>query len=207
MNMKIGLFLLLTFCHFLVSEKVYLSAVQNSGTEVFHNISHTGPEANLPSFCDISDDLCKMCHHPFYVSVTDAHYKPESRSVEIAQKIFWDDLESVLSQKYKSKVDLKKGMPLDMLPEWIREYTLSHHLWKVNDKPCGLEFVGYEIEEDVIWIFLQVRNVETPVHILVGNSMLTDFLPGQKNITHVYIGDRTLSVITDKKNPSGELQF
>lgn len=148
-----------------------------------------------------------VTHHPFYVSVTDAHYKPETRTIEMAQKVFWDDLESVLSQNYKSKVDLKKGTPLDMLPEWIREYTLSHHFWEVNDKPCHLEFLGYEIEEDVIWLFMEVKEVEPPKHLVVKNSMLTDFLPGQKNITHFYIQNRTLSVITDKKNPTEELQF
>lgn len=151
--------------------------------------------------------LRKSSEHPFYVSVTDAHYREKSSSIQISQKIFWDDFEVVLSRIYQARVNIKKGIPAAQLSKWIADYTLRHQSWKVNGKTCDLEFVGYEVEEDVIWIFLEALNSEKPQKVEVVNSMLTDILPQQKNITHIYVDQRTLSLITDKKNTSGMIQF
>ncbi len=145
--------------------------------------------------------------HPFYVSVTDAHYKPDNRTIEIAQKVFWDDMEEALSKKYGSKINLAKGTPSDSLEVWLDKYALSHHFWWVNQKKVAISYVGYEVESDVIWIYLIAKNVDTPKNIKIKNSLLTDYFPEQKNITHFYINDQPKSIITDRKRQWEELEF
>ena len=34
--------------------------------------------------------------HPYFISLTEIRQNPESQRLEIAQKIFWDDLEEAL---------------------------------------------------------------------------------------------------------------
>jgi len=145
--------------------------------------------------------------HPFFVSVTDAHYKKNIRSLEIAQKVFWDDMEEALKKKYNSSVNLSKGMPVDSLEIWLKNYTLRHHEWKVNGQKLNLEYVGSEIEDDVIWLFLLARNVDEPKKIEIKNSLLTDYFQDQKNVTHFYLNEKPKSIITYKKRTWGELKF
>lgn len=155
----------------------------------------------------ISGSCVPHSYHPFYVSVTDAHYKIETRTLEIAQKVFWDDLESALAQKHEAQVDLVKGLPEENLFKWIQSYTLQHHTWTVNGKKLVLEFMGYEIEEDVIWLYLKAKEVPLPKNIHLHNSLLTDFLPEQKNITHIYRNEKPQSILTDRNRVFGVLEY
>src|SRR6267378_1432289 len=44
--------------------------------------------------------------HPFHVSVVEVNHNAADKTFEISCKIFTDDLEKVLAQNYKTRVDL-----------------------------------------------------------------------------------------------------
>ena len=48
--------------------------------------------------------------HPFHVSVCDVDFKEESKSIQVSQRIFLDDLEKALNEKYDINLvhDLRK---------------------------------------------------------------------------------------------------
>jgi hypothetical protein len=148
-----------------------------------------------------------LSDHPFYVSVTDIHYKKEEKSLQVSQKLFWDDFEVALGGNYQQKVDFIKGIPQDRLEIMAAEYLLSHNKITVNGKLVKLEFVGYEIEEDAVWFYMQVKNIPTPNRVIIYNTILTDYFDDQKNITNFYLDEKPKSIITNKKKTSGELRF
>ena len=63
--------------------------------------------------------------HPFYVSLTDIRYNPDHNRLEMAQRIFWDDLEAALSQQYKKKVDFLNPDDPQELEKFIESYLLE----------------------------------------------------------------------------------
>ena len=55
--------------------------------------------------------------HPYYVSVTEINHNATDKTLEISCKLFTDDFEKALADKYKMKVDLIN--PQTKKP-WIR---------------------------------------------------------------------------------------
>ncbi len=58
--------------------------------------------------------------HPFYISLTDIRYNEEERRLEIAQKIFWDDLEVVVSKNAEEKLDFLSPQDPAMLEKTVK---------------------------------------------------------------------------------------
>ncbi len=44
--------------------------------------------------------------HPYYMSVTEIEYKPAEKEVQVACKIFTDDLEEALKKEFAKKIDI-----------------------------------------------------------------------------------------------------
>ena len=145
--------------------------------------------------------------HPFYVSVTDIHYNRQEKTLQVAQKLFWDDLELALTGVYNEKVDILKCTPKDRFQIMAAEYLLLHNKITVNGRPATLKYVGLEIEEDVIWFYLEATDIPIPNKVIIINTVLTDYFEEQKNITNFYLNEKPKSIITNKKRTQGEFTF
>ena len=145
--------------------------------------------------------------HPFYISLTDMVYKADEQRLEIAQKIFWDDLEVALSRKYKTQVDFLNTSDRILLDEMVREYLLDQNKIHVNGQLISLEYLGHEVEEDAAWVYFESTNVPRPREVMVMNTILTGEFPTQPNIVNFYVDQRPKSIITTVDKPEGELRF
>lgn len=145
--------------------------------------------------------------HPFFISLTDMVYKADEQRLEIAQKIFWDDLEVALSRKHKTSVDFLNTSDRTQLDEMVREYLLDQNKIHVNGQLITLEYLGHEIEEDAAWFYFESTNVPRPTEVMVMNSVLTHEFPTQQNIVNFYVDQRPKSIITTVNKPEGELRF
>lgn len=145
--------------------------------------------------------------HPFFISLTDMVYKADEQRLEIAQKIFWDDLEVALSKKYKTPVDFLNTSDRTTLDEMVREYLLEQNKIHVNGQLISLEYLGHEVEEDAAWFYFESTDVPRPTEVLIMNTVLTSEFPTQQNIVNFYVDQRPKSIITTVNKPVGELRF
>ncbi len=145
--------------------------------------------------------------HPFYISVTDMVYNPAEQRMEIAQKIFWDDLEVALGGKYGEKVNFLNPESADKLDQMIESYLLQNNEIRVNGELLTLTYLGYEVEEDAAWFYIESGKVKEPKEIKVRNTMLFEDFPTQQNIVNVYVGKSPKSMIMYLKKPEGVVRF
>lgn len=124
--------------------------------------------------------------HPFHISMTEIKYNAEQKSLEIAEKLFWDDLEVELADYSKSKINFLKPSNKEELNKLVKKYILEHTDIYINGKKTILNYLGYEIEEDVAWIYIEVKNVPAPKTAEIKNSVLFKNFPGQQNIINFY---------------------
>ncbi|SEG49601.1 DUF6702 family protein [Algoriphagus boritolerans] len=152
--------------------------------------------------------IWKSVFHPFFISLTEMRFNPESERMEIAQKIFWDDLEVALGNEFDEKVDFLNPKDKAKLEDQLKHYLLKHNQVTVNGKVLTLNYLGYEIEEDAAWFYLESSSTEVPKSVEVKNTILLDDFNGQQNIVHVYHQSKSpRSLLLGKGEEKGKIEF
>nr|MBI1228576.1 hypothetical protein [Cytophagales bacterium] len=145
--------------------------------------------------------------HPFYISLTDMVYKGDEQRLEIAQKIFWDDLEVGLEKHHQTPIDFINDSDRAKLDKLLADYLMAHNTVMINDSKISLTYLGHEIEDDAAWFYFEATNVPQPTKVTIKNTLLFGEFPSQQNVVNFYVNKRPRSVITTTQKPEGVLQF
>lgn len=146
--------------------------------------------------------------HPFFISLTEMRFNPESQRMEIAQKIFWDDLEVALGNEFEEKVDFLNPKDKTKLEDQLKRYLLKHNQVLINGKALTLNYLGYEIEEDAAWFYLESSQSEIPKSVEIKSTILLEDFDGQQNIVHVYNQSKSpRSLLLGKGEEKGKIEF
>lgn len=151
--------------------------------------------------------LIKILFHPFYISLTEIKYNSKENSLEISQKIFWDDLEVHLTEIHKDKIDFLKPKDKAELDKKLKQYIFQNNEILVNGKRVVLNYLGYEIEEDAAWFYLEAKQIPDPKQVEIKNSILHQHFNSQQNIINFYLDKSPKSLILLKGKDRGKLIF
>jgi hypothetical protein len=143
--------------------------------------------------------------HPFYVSVTEIRHNAAKQELEVSCRIFADDLEMALKTAYKAPVDIIHPANRKTVDGYITAYLSKHLQVTIDGKPVTLQYLGYQIEEDAAWCFLEVKQVPAVKKVHVSNDILYHQHPNQINMMHVIVKDERKSTKLD--NPEREADF
>ncbi len=146
-----------------------------------------------------------LLFHPFYVSITSIDYNEKGRRMEVSCRIFYDDLEDALKSGGRMQVDLINPMDKHVTDSVLADYLQQHFRISVDDKPLSLRYLGYEIEDDVAWCYLEAGNVDEVKRLTVDSRILFDQFPKQSNILHVTVYGKRKSTKLD--NPKRRAIF
>lgn len=149
----------------------------------------------------------KVFFHPFYISLTEIRYNATNERLEIAQKIFWDDLEVALTDLNQTKIDFLNPADKNALEAIAESYLLEQNQITVNGKKVMLTYLGFEIEEEAAWFYLESELVELPKEVEVYNNVLIQHFDGQQNIINFYVDRKPKSLILYKDRERGILKF
>jgi hypothetical protein len=145
--------------------------------------------------------------HPFYVSVTEMNYNAKSKSLEISCKMFAEDIENILKQKYKLNVSLTDAKQLQQNNKLISDYIFKHLYLNIDSKNASLKFVGFEKESESIYCYFEVDNILSLKRVDVKNSILQDYKEEQINIMHVIFNGTRRSGKSDTASPHASFSF
>lgn len=145
--------------------------------------------------------------HKFYVSITKIEYVQEKASLQIISKIFIDDIEDVLQQRYDPNVSLATPKETKKEFEFIKKYLSQKIQIKVNGKPVEFTFIGKEYDTDIMKVYLEIENISSLKSLEISNEILMELFEEQQNIIHFKSNDTRRSLILDKDNPKGMLNF
>lgn len=125
--------------------------------------------------------------HPFYVSVTEINHNATDKTLEIASKIFTEDLEVAINKNYKTKVDLYTDKGKVQADKLIADYLSKNLVVLLDGKAVQLEMLGFEREGEATWSYLEVKNVTLPKKVEIRNAILYDHFQDQINLVHVTV--------------------
>jgi uncharacterized protein DUF6702 len=141
------------------------------------------------------------------VSITKIEFSEEEQSLQIINKLFIDDIEDVLQERYNPSISLdpEKETPKDA--DFLKEYVLQKLKINVNGTPVKLNYIGHEYDNDVVKSYIEVVNISELKTIEVENKMLMDLFEKQQNIVHIKRFKKRKSLVLDIDNPRGLLNF
>ena len=159
----------------------------------------------IPAIAFICVSFTKNVAHPFHVSVTEINHNTSDKTLEISCKIFTDDFEKALAQRFKTKVDLGKPELHSAMDTLIKKYLTAAIQIKPSGKAVAYSYIGYELDKEAAYCYFEIQNVPSVSRLDITNTILYDLFDDQMNIMHVTIkGERK----SDKVNyPAKDLNF
>ncbi len=143
--------------------------------------------------------------HPFYMSVTEIRYNTPRKTLEISCRIFSDDLENALKKQYNTTFDIIRPANRPTVDSMIAQYIGRHLQVKADGKPFSLRYLGYRIEEDAAWCFLEITGVPALKKLELRNDILYKEHPSQSHMIHAIVNEKRQSTKID--NPKTEAGF
>ncbi len=145
--------------------------------------------------------------HKFYVSITKIEYVKEKNSLQIITKIFIDDIEVALRERFGQDISLATSKETETADNDLKQYILQNLKIKVNGKNTQLRYLGKEYETDMVVAYLEVEPITSLKTIAIENKILMEIFPEQQNIIHLKTANNRKSLILDPEEPAGVLNF
>lgn len=128
--------------------------------------------------------------HKYYTSLAQVEYNAESKTVEVALRVFADDLELALTRRAGRAVKLDGTKDADrMVLDYLRE---TFEIKNPAGRAKGLELVGMEVRSEVAWVYLEAEMPEGLAGARLRDHILFELFDEQVNVVRVrYAGGRT----------------
>lgn len=144
--------------------------------------------------------------HKFYVSIYQINYATEKKMLQITSRIFVDDLNKMLSEKYKTKVNLGEKEESIQDVELMKKYIFENFKITVNGKPKTIHFANKEMEGNVLICYYNVKEIPKIKTMEIINTVLLDFNEEQQNIVHTNVSGSKKSFLFSGANAKGLLK-
>lgn len=144
--------------------------------------------------------------HKFYVSVSEVTYVQEEKSVQIITRLFIDDTEDIIEERYEQKVLFGEG-ETKASQYYLEKYFKKKFNVSINGEKQQLDFLGKEIEDDMLICYIEIPNIEAIKSIEIQNQLLFDLTEEQQNIVHFDIYGKKKSKALRTQNDKGMLNF
>ncbi len=147
--------------------------------------------------------------HKFYVSVTNIQYSEKEDALQITTRIFIDDFENVIEERYGVKTLLATDEESDTADSYIEKYLRAKIVLQVNGKNVPYSFLGKQYDNDVMICYIEVPEIgfQNVKSIEIQNEILTDLFEEQQNIVHFKINGKKKSFVLIRENNKGMLNL
>ncbi|MDT0541087.1 DUF6702 family protein [Croceitalea sp. P059] len=153
--------------------------------------------------------LLSFAPHKFYVSVTNINYSEKDDALQITTRIFIDDFEAVLSERYGVDGELATSQEAKNAEQYMIKYLKTKFVMYLNGEQAQFNYIGKKYDNDVVICYLEIANIgfDDLKTIEVENEVLTDMYDEQKNLVHIKYQGKKKSFVLIKENNKGMLNL
>ncbi len=151
--------------------------------------------------------LSFMALHKFYVSVTEIEHVKEQHSVQIISRVFIDDFENLLRQRFDENITLAIENESPKVDYYTEKYLNDKLRITINNKRQKFDFLGKEYEDDIMLCYMEIVDIDSISSIEISNKILFELFSDQKNIARLKMNNINKSLLLIKENDKGMLNF
>lgn len=145
--------------------------------------------------------------HKYYISVTQVDYVEEKQSLQIISRIFIDDFEKLLRERYDQNITLAGKNESESVDTYMEKYLKEKLVIKINGKQVDVNFIGKAYDVDIAKCYLEVEKIKRIETIEITNEVLFDVFDEQQNIIKTNINSKQKSVILYPQKANVLLKF
>ena len=144
--------------------------------------------------------LLSFTAHKHYISLTKIDFIEENKAVQITMKFFIDDVELALENRYVEGMELASDEEHKLAPKYIESYVREKFKIWINESEKTYTFLGREYENNEVFFYLELENIDQIKTIQVQNRMLFEVYEEQQNFIKLTIGNTQKTFILVKAN-------
>ena len=145
--------------------------------------------------------LLAFVSHKYYISSTKIEFKKESEIVQITMHFFIDDLQETINSTYNKNIELALPNESKLIDSLIINYISKKFEVDLNGINRDFLYIGKEYKIDEIYLYLEIKNIDSINSIEVKNNMLMETFPDQQNIIQLYINNiKKTFLLTNQKD-------
>ncbi len=147
--------------------------------------------------------------HKFYISVTHVTYSEKDAALQIKSRVFIDDMNAVLMERYEIDAELGSDVESQLGKEYLEKYIRTKFSVAIDGQRMSYTLLGKKYDTDVMILYLEVPNINLAniSNITIENGMLTDFFEEQQNVLHFNINGKKKSYVLLKSDTKGMLNL
>jgi len=147
--------------------------------------------------------------HKFYISVTNVKYSEKDNALQITTRVFIDDMNTVLKERYGVDAALGSDEETALGQEYVEKYIRSKFSISRNGETVDYTLIGTKYDADVIILYVEVPKINLPSVTSIGieNEILTDLFDEQQNVVHFNVAGKKKSFVLLKSDAKGMLNL
>ena len=140
--------------------------------------------------------------HKFYLSVTQMEFDTEKNRITAISRVFVDDLEETLRQRYDVQLALGTDREDAMASFYIARYVEQKLIVKMNNEPLKFSFAGFTYQNDQIVLLSEFSVIPSDEFVIkVTNALIMDAYSEQQNLVHFRMNQKKQSEVLAKERP------
>lgn len=140
--------------------------------------------------------------HKFYLSVTQMEFDADKNRITAISRVFVDDLEETLRQRYDVQLALGTDREDAMASFYIARYVEQKLIVEMNNEPLRFNFAGLTYQNDQIVLLSEFSFIPSDeFEIKVTNALITDAYSEQQNLVHFRMNQKKQSEVLTKERP------
>ncbi len=147
--------------------------------------------------CSLGVLLSAAHAHPIHTSLAEADYNRTSRKLEIALRVFADDLEAALGERAQTRVNFLKTPPAEFVP-LLRAYLGERFVIRAADgRAVPHEWIGHSLKDaaNEIWLFFEFTLPAGLDDATVHHAVLAERFSDQLNTVQFRDADRRTTLV------------
>jgi hypothetical protein len=145
--------------------------------------------------------------HKYYMSVTEIDYVQDKNSVQITTRIFIDDFENTLRERYGESITLAEKNEPRTIDIYIERYLKEKIRIKIDENAAILDFIGKEYDIDFVTCYFEITDITSISSFKISNTVLFKMFAEQQNIIKTKINSKQKSYILVPEKDNVLLNF
>lgn len=140
--------------------------------------------------------------HPVHVSFTNIEYVEEAQEIQIASRVFWDDVETSINQQFDVQLNLGTEAQHPEYEEFIRLWFANNLRITIDGKTISPEKLRLkDIDMGAVDMLVNLSfDSEKPRSMQVENLLLCDLFADQSNLVILTMNEKQESFSLTAEN-------